>query len=638
MGDVEEAAPAPEQPVVEEAAAEAETAPSDPPPKAEEAASGDVPPVEAAEMPAEAPEEAGTGATMDTPAEIPAETPAEVPVEGLEAPEAEASAEVPAEAPAEVPAEASAEVPAEALAEVPAEAPAEAPAEMAAEAPAEAPAEVPAPDPVPEAAEASSQCEIVFVIMPEGFTHEATFPETTTVAAVKAALQGDLEIRPEHITLRFSGSTLANESTLKDAGLPTSGKSTIELSIEILKASDIRAPSGLPEALQVRVDHGPGAEASIYVVHIDNQAKNKKKPFLGGFRSQSSGAEFLHASMNTELPPNPDLLKAPRFHRETQTAVMRRTEEQTVRDSSTQMVREDVSLDHCEDRTIVPGPYFDAEQLATLRLQKAILLQSVMRGWFCRKLAQQFRDERDADEDERLRAELEETRLADQNRATEIERRMHPRTAEDFEVLYSELEAWRLQETQKINESEMSTAERKVALAQLLNKEVKLLQTIDRLKLSATAENKDDQIRKKLEVLAASKKWGMSDGSLKEVDTPFTVRARELMELYNGLSLSTLTVDERLDVLLHVKWTVKEFDCRLTRDLVDLIDREADMINRGRPEASLEGLRRRIQSLFLHFMETPEFNPEAARLEKVPRDFNARPYVKPILNDFLQTK
>ena len=28
-----------------------------------------------------------------------------------------------------------------------------------------------------------------------------------------------------------------------------------------------------------------------------------------------------------------------------------------------------------------------------------------------------------------------------------------------------------------------------------------------------------------------------------------------------------LTIDERLDVLLHVKWTVKEFDCNLTRDV-----------------------------------------------------------------------
>lgn len=49
-----------------------------------------------------------------------------------------------------------------------------------------------------------------------------------------------------------------------------------------------------------------------------------------------------------------------------------------------------------------------------------------------------------------------------------------------------------------------------------------------------------------------------------------------------GLNLPLLTVDERLDVLLHVKWTVKEFDCDLTREVVDLIDREADLLNRGR--------------------------------------------------------
>ena len=34
---------------------------------------------------------------------------------------------------------------------------------------------------------------------------------------------------------------------------------------------------------------------------------------------------------------------------------------------------------------------------------------------------------------------------------------------------------------------------------------------------------------------------------------------------------------------------VKEFDCNLTREMVDLIDREADMLNRGRPEKSFVG-------------------------------------------------
>ena len=76
---------------------------------------------------------------------------------------------------------------------------------------------------------------------------------------------------------------------------------------------------------------------------------------------------------------------------------------------------------------------------------------------------------------------------------------------------------------------------------------------------------------------------------------------------------------ERLDVLLHVKWTVKEFDCNLTREVVELVDREADLLNRGRSSKSLEGLRKRLANLFLQFCETPEFNPEAGQFEILPQ-------------------
>lgn len=64
------------------------------------------------------------------------------------------------------------------------------------------------------------------------------------------------------------------------------------------------------------------------------------------------------------------------------------------------------------------------------------------------------------------------------------------------------------------------------------------------------------------------------------VHTPSTVRAAELQQLYRGLTLPNLTLDERLDVLLHVKWAVKEYDTPSTREIVELIDREADLLNR----------------------------------------------------------
>eukprot|EP00455_Lapot_gusevi_P013095 TRINITY_DN16319_c0_g1_i3.p2 TRINITY_DN16319_c0_g1~~TRINITY_DN16319_c0_g1_i3.p2 ORF type:complete len:112 (-),score=13.94 TRINITY_DN16319_c0_g1_i3:59-394(-) len=87
-------------------------------------------------------------------------------------------------------------------------------------------------------------------------------------------------------------------------------------------------------------------------------------------------------------------------------------------------------------------------------------------------------------------------------------------------------------------------------------------------------------------------------------------------------------MEERLDVLLHVKWTVKEFDCNLTREIVDLIDREIDLLKRGRSEKSLEGLRKRLCNLFLNFVNTPEFNPESMRFQKVPASSTSKPTSK----------
>ncbi len=55
------------------------------------------------------------------------------------------------------------------------------------------------------------------------------------------------------------------------------------------------------------------------------------------------------------------------------------------------------------------------------------------------------------------------------------------------------------------------------------------------------------------------------------------------MDLYKGLKMKNLSTDERLDILLNTKWTVKEWDCNLTREIVELIDRQANMLDRGRP-------------------------------------------------------
>lgn len=116
---------------------------------------------------------------------------------------------------------------------------------------------------------------------------------------------------------------------------------------------------------------------------------------------------------------------------------------------------------------------------------------------------------------------------------------------------------------------------------------------------------------------AAPKRWKGPDGKYTQMDTPYTIRAQELKDIYSSINMKYLTQDERLDVLLTLKHTVKEHDCKLTQELTELIDREADLLMRGVKEGNLDGLRQRISTLFLQYIKTPTFNPEAARLLKV---------------------
>lgn len=62
---------------------------------------------------------------------------------------------------------------------------------------------------------------------------------------------------------------------------------------------------------------------------------------------------------------------------------------------------------------------------------------------------------------------------------------------------------------------------------------------------------------------------------------------------------------------------LQEHDCKLTQEIIELIDREADLLMRGVRESNLDGLRKRISTLFLQYIKTPTFNPEAAKLLKV---------------------
>ncbi|KAJ3184315.1 hypothetical protein HDU87_005163 [Geranomyces variabilis] len=344
-----------------------------------------------------------------------------------------------------------------------------------------------------------------------------------------------------------------------------------------------------------------------------------RKRYWGGFRDRRTDVEYFHADTQTPTPQEIKAAQAPlKFTRESQTKFERHRFAQANREAATQMTRRGCYVTTETDNTMTPRRYTTADENEAFVTSKILMIQCWARRIRALRRVRALREERDR----RTRALMEKERrrreLAEKKRRREIESRLHPKSTKDFEVLYNGLETWRQQETIKINAANYSEPARLAALADLLDQEAALIQKIDRLQIVANEENRERKIVRLLDTMSSAKKWRVAKLGTVQVDTPNTIRARELKDLYHALNVPLVSVDERLQILLHVKYTVKEFDCNLTREVVELIDREGDLVSRGREARSMEGLRKRISNLFLQFIQTPEFNPEAAQYQKFP--------------------
>ena len=282
------------------------------------------------------------------------------------------------------------------------------------------------------------------------------------------------------------------------------------------------------------------------------------------------------------------------------------------------MQRPDLFLDDKHDRILVPKPYFSSDQLLALKIQMSTTVQRYWRGYMARLTASR----------KRARIAAYEARIAEEaaaslgreaaRREEEMKRRLHPKTSDDFARLYNELDAWRREEVEKIKlRTQANSLERTMAMNEVLSNETQVLQSIRKLKVVAKVDAHETKTRKLLELMSQPHRWQCSDGKTALVQTPEVQRAKELMDLHTALTRSFSTVDERLDVLVHVKWVLGKHQDSLTAEAIDLVNREADLLNRGRPIAATAGLRTRIENLFLQFIEDPKYNPRAAEFMKL---------------------
>eukprot|EP01039_Chlorochromonas_danica_P002184 gene2184-2384_t len=364
----------------------------------------------------------------------------------------------------------------------------------------------------------------------------------------------------------------------------------------------------MPNMIDVKVQ--VGQETYIFPVHISKASQ--PKPYLGGYRHKINGILYHHATSQTPTEQQRKIRDYSNLcSRETQTVETRTLSIQNTRESGTQMERIDLHLDHHKDQILYAKTYFTSEELLIKKKAATIMIQRHWRGFMARRRAQLIR-QRNIDfmkqiTEEKVKREAVEAEI----RIRDLARRAHPKSNADFEVLYNELDAWRQAEIQKIKATIVSPEERKVAMHDLLLNETKALQHLQQLKLAAAQEMHVEKTQLMLSNMSAPLRWQLQNGAIALVHTPETQRAKQLLELYNRFSQPVDAIDDRLDVLMKVKWEV-EYDSSMEgQELVSLLDREADLLSRRRPLKTMQNLRLRSAHLFLQLVQSPDFNPRA---------------------------
>ncbi|XP_019737359.1 IQ and ubiquitin-like domain-containing protein [Hippocampus comes] len=416
------------------------------------------------------------------------------------------------------------------------------------------------------------------------------------------------------------GQAARDEQSLSEPGVEPHGAVATEMTssdpdAHLLLADDDSERDDQPNVINVSLITEDGTPQDL---PAEAEPPRRQKAFLGGYRHKLTAAEYHHAASQTPRRARPgrgvDIVS-----RDAQTAEQVPQTQQCASSVTTQMTTVGCYISNMKDKLLSPGSYVTADEYHETRLNAVIRLQAHTRRWLSCRAVDRLRRQRDRrlawlDLQERRRHEERAEQLQDSH-----SRWMQPRKREDLNLLYNALEKWRSDKERQINAT-LRGAERKAALCSLLEQETQYIATIGRHGIAIKSNNYNKAVRKFLDKSSTPHQWRAADGRLIEMDTPDTIRARELGDLYDCVAMSPVSQEQRLDILLCLKQTVEAHPCPLTRDIVELINREEDLMRRQVKAANLEGLRKRLCTYFLQFIRTPGFNPEVAKHLKVPQN------------------
>ncbi|XP_051031720.1 IQ and ubiquitin-like domain-containing protein isoform X2 [Phodopus roborovskii] len=363
-------------------------------------------------------------------------------------------------------------------------------------------------------------------------------------------------LRIPHYVLQIThaGIIVGNNESLIQYGVKPQEIVQVEIFSTHPDEYPVRRVEGLSEGSQiitVTIQTGTDnyEEVAVEIIKTDFH-----KPFLGGFRHKITGVEYHNAGTQTVPRKIPEKFNL--FCRDTQTVFQRKKMQQTTNTTSTQMNKIGVYVSNMTDKLLKPGRYFTAAEFHAKRLHAVIVIQTCYRQWHAKRYVDSLRQQKKRRLEWEEEQELKKIREKEEWVQMDYYRRHNPKTREDFELLYNAMELWRQEEVAQIDQY-LTQAERKAALCELLEKETQIIASIGRHRYVAHMESQDTAIQSFMDKCSAPKTWRRPDGKTIEMDTQFTIRARELQSIYKCIMLKDLSQDERLDILLTLKHTVK---------------------------------------------------------------------------------
>ncbi|XP_048512800.1 IQ and ubiquitin-like domain-containing protein [Athalia rosae] len=332
----------------------------------------------------------------------------------------------------------------------------------------------------------------------------------------------------------------------------------------------------------------------MIVVEVENRAI--KKPYLGGWRHKLTGVKYLNAYSQTG-PRKKAVPWDSQCTRPVQTVETKTRFTETSVHRGTQMSRTDCYIPNVSDKYMTAKRYesHDENRSKSNFEGKIVMIQKFYRAYrlakFIKESAAIYRKiVADCEEHEK------EKILAYKRRHQhDIIRKTYPLSRADFDMLYNLMDQWKHFQTKRAASLFFKGAQRASDVA-VLNKSVDMLRDIDKQKQQVKNEFLERKAMKFLTYHCEPITWNGYKAKPVEMITVKIQRARELKKLHDNLCDENLSTEERVELLLMIKHSLKNHRCYSVNELVYLIDQEIQLISRGIKNIRPTQLRRRIKT------------------------------------------